>query len=339
MMIGEQLAFARRERGYSLEKLSKKLFKYNKELAVNSQTINKYEKNIIIPPSDTLDALKNILDIDDHFLFNVPDVQIQSIDFRKSYGLNKEQKDKMRNIIITIAGYVTSEYNIEKKKYTYMESMDTLVKEIKDDTNIPDNMPIQSTIQTIWNLGQNTWVLDSDNLDSNVDGLKADYTYENNQKNSIILINKNNKSLERERFTTMHELAHSIIDFPEDMSHKDLEQKCNQFASAFLMPKDIVLKEFDVSIRELPKKIYTFKKIYGVSAASVLMRLANLEIISFNTMRWAFMSFAKTWRTEEPNPINSNDWEKIPSDLKKLADKSLQEGKITQKFYDQLVLD
>ena len=60
----------------------------------------------------------------------------------------------------------------------------------------------------------------------------------------VIAINQNVvKKDDRKRFTAMHELAHLLLPLPDNITEKEKEKYCHQFAGAFLLPGDALKKE------------------------------------------------------------------------------------------------
>jgi Zn-dependent peptidase ImmA (M78 family) len=119
-----------------------------------------------------------------------------------------------------------------------------------------------------------------------------------------IVISKNN-NVERKRFTLAHELAHRVVGGVSGPVIK-LENAMHRFASAFLVPADH-LKQVIGALRQgiAYHEIMEIKKFYGVSAAALLVRLKDVGILSEAVIAYAFRSYAKTWRREEPEPIEN----------------------------------
>ena len=85
-----------------------------------------------------------------------------------------------------------------------------------------------------------------------------------------------------------------------------LEKAMHRFAAAFLIPKKHLLKEVSGARDALPPydEIVRLKHLYGVSAASILMRLKDIGVLSDATVSYAFQTYARSWRTAEPMPLD-----------------------------------
>jgi Zn-dependent peptidase ImmA (M78 family) len=61
-------------------------------------------------------------------------------------------------------------------------------------------------------------------------------------KYPVIVVNAN-FSLERKRFTLLHELGHILMNLPQE-KESDIEKYCNSFAAELLLPMEILEDEF-----------------------------------------------------------------------------------------------
>ncbi|OIO64945.1 hypothetical protein AUJ68_04490 [Candidatus Woesearchaeota archaeon CG1_02_57_44] len=105
---------------------------------------------------------------------------------------------------------------------------------------------------------------------------------------SVIVVNTKD-SIEARIFSMMHEFGHillgeSVIDLPEaTASYKDeVERWCNEFASAFLLPKEIAKPVFDENKSQLLQRaiLKTLSNRYKVSKAMLLVNMLKLKYIT-----------------------------------------------------------
>ncbi|MDO8642596.1 MAG: XRE family transcriptional regulator [Candidatus Woesearchaeota archaeon] len=104
---------------------------------------------------------------------------------------------------------------------------------------------------------------------------------------SVIVVNTKD-NIEARIFSLMHEFAHillgeSVIDLPDaTYTFKDnVEKWCNEFASAFLLPKDLAKSAFNTNKANLTQK-ETLKYLsnrYKVSKAMLLLNMLKLNYI------------------------------------------------------------
>lgn len=116
----------------------------------------------------------------------------------------------------------------------------------------------------------------------------------------VIVVNEN-ITLERRRLTLAHELAHRLIDETSPVDH---EKASNVFAGAFLVPRDHLVREIGKHRKALGyQELIQLKRMYRVSAAAFLVRLKQVGIIDESTLSYAFQTFARGWRSSEPEPF------------------------------------
>lgn len=116
-------------------------------------------------------------------------------------------------------------------------------------------------------------------LPENVSGSKAFVQRPRRHDVPVIVVNQRHNG-ERQRFTLAHELAHLVLRF-SGLSDAEQEKAADRFAGAFLMDQDMVRlllgpHRTSTSIGELAE----LKKLFKVSIASLVVRCAQLGIIS-----------------------------------------------------------
>src|SRR5690606_34194179 len=120
-------------------------------------------------------------------------------------------------------------------------------------------------------------VIEIDEPQNNFDGLATII----NEKYPVIVVNRN-FSVERKRFTLLHELGHLLLDLPK-CDTKFEEQICNRFASEFLLPKSMVLKEFGEGRETISfKELIEVQRKYGISIRAIIYKLKDCNILSEN---------------------------------------------------------
>ncbi len=116
----------------------------------------------------------------------------------------------------------------------------------------------------------------------------------------VIVVNQAH-TLERRRLTLAHELGHRLIHEESSVEH---EKAANYFAGAFLIPEAHLKREMGKHRQGLGYyELIALKQMYRVSAAAFLVRLERLSIIDASTLAYAFQTFARGWRREEPEPL------------------------------------
>lgn len=108
------------------------------------------------------------------------------------------------------------------------------------------------------------------------------------------------KSGERSRFDAAHELGHLVLHRHGEPSGREAEQQADEFASAFLMPRETVIA--NAPRFATPENLIALKRIWGVSVFALLVRLHRLQLIS----EWHYRRLCielRNYRKNEPDPI------------------------------------
>ena len=145
----------------------------------------------------------------------------------------------------------------------------------------------------------------------------------------VIVVNETH-NLERRRHTLAHELAHRLIKHDSPVDH---EKAAGVFAGAFLVSSKHLTREIGKDRKALSyQELINLKRMYRVSAASLLVRLGQIGIVDDSTVTYAFQSFARTWRREEPAPIKgegNNGLDERPWRFERLCYRALAERLIS----------
>jgi len=154
----------------------------------------------------------------------------------------------------------------------------------------------------------------------------------------VIVINDGHP-LERQYFTALHELAHLIF-HRKEYDHRNppastrgdpREKAANYFASAVLLPPNIMESEFKgYHLKWIPEAILSDMKLrYKVSMRTVLMRAAALGLISTQRMGQQLGVLNKKYGPEdEPVALQKSD-AKAQSSLERLTYRALVKERIT----------
>jgi Zn-dependent peptidase ImmA (M78 family) len=107
---------------------------------------------------------------------------------------------------------------------------------------------------------------------------------------------------DRIRFTLLHELAHLLLTFG-DISEKQKETLCMQFAGAMLLPEKTIKEELGEHRNKLSfLELGNIKKQYGISMQAIVMRAKDCNIINEYYAKQFFFIFKQmNWRIDEPH--------------------------------------
>lgn len=152
--------------------------------------------------------------------------------------------------------------------------------------------------------GKGLKVIEAD-LPERINGLACHVERAEGPPTDVIVVSART-NVERKRFNLAHELGHRVI--AGVGRGLRLEAAMHRFAGAFLMPRDHLVEEAGRNRHGMTvKEIMQLKRTYGVSAAAMLMRLGQVGILSKSQVEYAFRTYARLWRSSEPEPIGPGE--------------------------------
>ena len=306
-MLGERLRIARKKAGFSLRGLAEIL-----DPPVSAQAISKYESNAMMPSSSVLVGLGKALDVSLDFLMSSQVESLAGIEFRKHSGASARDRARAQAVVTeALEDYLVIENildlpaagdpfaSVRCDQVQSYDEAEMLAGKLREKWELGTD-PIPSMSGLLEDYGIK--VIEADFPDK-VSGMACIVKRTGGQADTEAIVISANVNIERKRFTLAHELAHRVI---KDVSGEDikLEQAMHRFAGAFLVPAEHLKREAG-SLRHgiAYHEIMALKKFYGVSAAALLMRLRDVGILSAAIIAYAFRTYARGWRKQEPEPI------------------------------------
>lgn len=302
---GSRLREGRIYRGYTITDLAD-------ELGVSKQMISKYENNKAAPTFEALLNISRILNFPkEYFYEKAIEVRTGNTYFRSLLSTGKKEREMQYDRVkyLTIMRVLLEEYvdfpelDIPDFSEVDTENVEEVAALLRKAWGI-GNGPIKDIVHLLETKG---FVLASLNLDKKtIDAFGAHHEVNGRLYYSIILGNEK-RSFYRRQFDVAHELGHKILHDPylkiDDLSKeefKQIEQEANDFAAAFLLPKESFIR--DVSMHPNDLEYYRLlKKKWCVSIGAMVMRAYKLNVITEGTYQYMQRSISqKGWRTVEP---------------------------------------
>lgn len=254
---------------------------------VSKMTISKYENGLLAPNSGIVIALSKALNQPIDYFFRPFSVQVESVKFRKKSSLPQKKENSLRE---TIADLMERYINIEEI------CSDSIVKspipQIKA-SSAEDVKAAAALIRKEWMLGLSGIVNVIDLLENHgvkVIEIDASNSFDGmsslvNEKFHVVILNKS-FSVERKRFTALHELGHLVLHFPKMIDSKTEESFCHLFASEMLLPESELKRILgdvrkDISYQELR----TLQLGYGISCDAIMYKAKECGIVSEQRFR------------------------------------------------------
>ncbi|MAT94115.1 MAG: transcriptional regulator [Halioglobus sp.] len=307
-MPGERLKLARKKAGYSLRALSDAM-----DNKVSAQAIGKYERDEMMPASDVLTSMADILDVNLEYLMSNQVKELRGVEFRKHSGTSVKDRSRVEATVIEkVERYLSIEEILDLESAAWHEPFEPMVLDHLDDAaEMADRLrkkwglgidPIPNMTELLEEKGIKVLVIE---LPEKVSGLTCMVDRGDDKEFVPVIVVNKSFPLERRRFTLAHELGHRLIDENSPVDH---EKASDVFAGAFLvnakhLKEEIGEHRHSVSFPEL----VALKRMYRVSAAAMLMRLKQVGILSDSAVTYAFQTFARGWRKEEPQPLETGN--------------------------------
>jgi len=274
--------------------------KPDKKTEITKQAIGKYELGKMNPTSEVLITLSNTLAVKPDFFFRSSHVKLGKLCFRKKFPLSKKEEETIK--------FKTFEF---LERYNHLEEILGIKKKFNNPLSglevksFDDSEKAAEKLRHKWQLGISP-IMNLVNLLEKM-GIKIFYV-KSKQKldglsilssSSPIIVLNNQKPQDRKRFTAAHELAHILCEFSKEANHETL---CHYFASAFLLPREVLTKEL-ISKRDHLTfwELGIIKENFGISIQAILHRARSLEIITENHFNKMLSKMKeKDWDKEEP---------------------------------------
>lgn len=326
-MFGERLKLARSRAGLSLRGLAEAI-----DRAVTAQAIGRYERGEMLPGSETALKLAKALDVPLSYLFSPSEIRLEGVEFRKTASTRAQERAMVEAAVVDhLDRYLLIEDILEIGSHEWdkpqgapygvasLDDAEAAAERLRQEWNLGGDA-IPNMTELIEEHGIKVLKLD---FPLSVDGLTCRVARPAKEPVPVI-VGSVAKSAERRRFTLAHELGHMVMKVVGDL---DEEKACQRFASALLMPREDLL--FEVGQRRHAfgyAEIIQIKRMYGISAAALMARLRDLEVIGENTMQMVFRGIGRTWRKAEPEPLTENE---EPKRFQRLVLRALAEDNIS----------
>lgn len=273
-------------------------------VGVSKQSIHRYETNQKVPRTSTLISISNVLGKHPSFFFEDDsfEIEIGDISFREERTIQIGTLD--------IDG-VKSECKLYLQRLFELQELlgeDVSFENPLEDFEISNKRDVEKAAKNLrrkWNIGFNaipdvTDLIESKNISVIELNLVGDFTglmgFANDEI-PFIVVNENLNDISRKRFTLLHELAHIVLKFSNQLAKDKKEKLCDHFAGAILLVDDTLTMELGknrttISIQELK----AIKEKYGISIKAIIIRASVTGLISYDTSGNWWNSY-KEWQS------------------------------------------
>ena len=328
-MFGDRLRLARKKSGLSLRALAEAI-----DHQVSAQAIGKYENGRMVPSSEVLLALSKALGEPVDFLTSPSDAELLKVDFRKRANTSAKERAQVEAVVLDhveryleverALGLDAASWNrpVAARRIASLDEAETLADEVRAVWCLGTD-PLLDVTELLEEQGLKVFVID---LPRKVAGLTCRVRSSAERSPLLAIAVNEHHDLERRRLTLAHELAHLVI---EEGPEVDVEQAAMRFAGAFLVPADHLRDRIGRRRRAFPRQeLMELKRLYRVSAVALIVRLEQVGAIERSTLSYLFRTSARSWRTEEPDPIDDGSAERARR-FRRLCYRALGEDRLS----------
>lgn len=322
-MFGKNLKYYRLKNNMSMKELADLV-------QISPMAISYYEKEERRPDMQTIKALAKALKVKvTDFLANRDETLVFCHgEFRKNSKLPAKQQEFVREEVEEYFGRLYQAVNIlggevlpvhpELHVLELSDSAEENAVRMRKKLELPQNGPIGNLIEILENKGILVYLCDIESEDfSGMNGTVNGRPY--------IIINKN-MTAERIRSTIVHEMAHFMFKWPEEMEDKNIEKMANAISGSFLLPAVDIKRELGVRRSAITNDMLGVCREYGVSMYMLVMRANISGIVNDYVAKNFYINANKAgWRKHEPSRIKGES----PSLLYQLVYRAVTENEIS----------
>ena len=251
---------------------------------VSKPNISKYEAGKMMPSSRVHILLAQALGMDFDYFFRPVTAQItRPADYRKKSKLRKDDERAINE-------------EVKDKAERYLEIEDTLGISMTFDYHLSDIVVstrqdvkrVVARIREDWHLGLGPLSNIIDLLEAHgvrVIEIEAPDAFDDmcifvGENKPVIVLNKH-YTVERKRFTGLHEFGHSVMRMSDSLSEKERESLCNYFAGEMLLSSEVLHQVYGTHINKVfLNEIGRLQTQFGISIDAIFHRLKDEHILS-----------------------------------------------------------
>ncbi len=307
---GERLRQARLYRKCTINELAE-------ALGVSKQAISQYETQNQTPEFTKMRLITEILKFPSSYFFQQDSQNIEETTtyFRALLSTNKsdrlQQNIKIRHLAII--------HEILCKFIEYPKlNLPKIPHELKENLTSENIEKIALLVREYWNLGvkpindiihvleKNGIITTAYPIEKEIDAYSKMIKINNNER-FIVVLSTDKESAVRTNFDAAHELGHILLhDWCTDIEElsreefKQREKEANNFAAAFLLPRQSFVREVAIFPKNLNYYV-ELKRKWKTSISAMIIRAFNLDIITDNQYQYLMKQIAiKKWKNPEP---------------------------------------
>ena len=256
---------------------------------ISRRSITAYENGHSAPTNETLMDLAAALEVSASFLAGpeVPATQVDNLSFRAMSKLPATQRDAAASaatIAMLIERYLSERFRLPSLNLPSLPQLspEEAAERVRADWKLGDG-PIPNMVHLLEANGVRVFSLAAD-----CESVDAFCTVNQEDGTPFVFLNMS-KSGERGRFDAAHELGHLVMHVAHRVPHgPEAEKEAQEFAAAFLMPRQSLLRERPFA-PSLPG-ILRYRTKWRVAAVAFTYRAHDLGLLN----DWQYRTLIKT---------------------------------------------
>ena len=329
-MIGQRIRQARTIAGLSQDQVVQALGE--RGITLTKAALSKYERGASVPRASLLKRLGEVLQVPADYFLHEPTVSITWIAFRKRASVGTREQKKVKAVAAErVETYVKLRKSLTLEEaapfpdcspFATLDDAEKAAGRMRKAWNL-DDLPIVSLTGLIED--REGVVVEFEGAGDAVDGLAGIA----NGQHAVVIVDPTVAD-DRKRFTMAHELGHLLMDKDAPANETEAERMANRFASAFLVPKAVAVKELGVKRTRLSlEELKILKLKYGLSMQAWIMRAHECGIIADGHRRFLFDQMSRLgMRRKEPVEYKGRE---RPQRFLQMVSRALAEGLLSRK--------
>lgn len=314
MFTASRLILARKRRGLTHVEVAERV-------GITAQSVSNYENGRQVPSPHVVESLAEELSFPVSFFCatELEPLTTDQVSFRARSKLAARKRDaalSVGRLAVEFHDWLSARYRLPSPDIPSLSKPDpeTAAGIVRARWNLGFS-PVGNTVHLIEAHGIRVFSLPREFAD--VDAFSFYYD------NVPFVFLNTMKTAERGRFDVAHELGHLVMHGQGcDLARAQAEQEANDFASAFLMPRESVIAHMPAT--PLVDQVVTGKKIWNVAALALTYRLHDLGMLSDWHYRTTCMELSRRgYRTSEPGGIQRERSQLLGKVFSSLRDKGI----------------
>ncbi|EFQ45176.1 DNA-binding helix-turn-helix protein [Lactobacillus crispatus CTV-05] len=281
------------------------------QIGVSKQAISKYEHNKIEISSAVFQKIVQVLNFPLYFFTDFEKVPYQDDGTFYRSRLTATQSEKQPSKTYKKAAAYLRDYFENyidfpelDTKLELEESPENAANELRRIWNL-DDQPISDIVDLMERHGL---IIVNVDFNSNKIDARSGYVEIGEKQYYIVLVNGKKQNFFRDQFTLAHELGHYAMHaklyYPQEdllgQDYRTIENEANQFASAFLMPKESFESDLTKNGFINIDTFINLKSKWNVSIAAMVHRAHDLQLIDDKEyIKLQKQISYRGWRTKE----------------------------------------